>query len=161
MYDRDSIDLLDDLLHENGHHILNTILNTKELIYENQLKNYYSPWRRSMRPIRGIFHGYLTFFWAFLLFTKIEKNLSHLSFSASEIEKIALRRREEYQMLNYSFEDLELAYAKKEVTDEGIELVREVQQIILEHEPTTSSSPLIQSLAKTLKEKRIELNKFI
>ncbi|MDD4974505.1 MAG: hypothetical protein PHY93_09165, partial [Bacteriovorax sp.] len=32
MYDRDQLDLMDDLLHENGHHYLNTFLNNQDLI---------------------------------------------------------------------------------------------------------------------------------
>lgn len=69
LYDRDFVDLMDDLLHENGHHHLNYYLNISKLIDEPDDLIYYSPWRRTLRPLRGIYHAYFTFFWAFKLFS--------------------------------------------------------------------------------------------
>ena len=124
MFDRDSIDLLDDLLHENGHHYLNTFLNTEELIFEDDDKKFYSPWRRSLRPIRGIYHAYLTFYWAFDLFKSINSQLSKLNFNEAEEHKIQTRFLEELIMLKFTYKDLELAYKEGKVSDKGIELVR-------------------------------------
>ncbi|MCR9206010.1 MAG: hypothetical protein NXH75_15610, partial [Halobacteriovoraceae bacterium] len=46
MENRDRVDLIDDLLHENGHHFLNSILEGEEdVIYEDDEKIFYSPWR--------------------------------------------------------------------------------------------------------------------
>lgn len=71
LYDRDFVDLMDDLLHENGHHHLNYYLNISKLIDEPDDLIYYSPWRRTLRPLRGIYHAYFTFFWAFKLFSAL------------------------------------------------------------------------------------------
>ena len=62
LYNRDFVDLMDDLLHENGHHHLNYYLNLGKLIDEPIDNIYYSPWRRTLRPLRGIYHAYFTFF---------------------------------------------------------------------------------------------------
>jgi hypothetical protein len=61
LYNRDDLDLMDDLLHENGHHHLNYYLNQEELLIEADEKIFYSPWRESLRPIRGIFHAVFYF----------------------------------------------------------------------------------------------------
>ncbi len=115
MYHRDFVDLLDDLLHENGHHHLNYYLNLGKLIDEPIETIYYSPWRRTLRPIRGIYHAYFTFFWAFKLFSDLanEKKLDDVhSFNAKEKEKIIWRAIEEYWMLEYVYQDL--VWAKKQ-----------------------------------------------
>lgn len=115
MYHRDFTDLLDDLLHENGHHHLNYYLNLGKLIDEPIETIYYSPWRRTLRPLRGIYHAYFTFFWAFKLFSDLasEKKLDEVhEFSAKENDKIIWRAIEEYWMLEYSYQDL--VWAKKQ-----------------------------------------------
>jgi hypothetical protein len=129
MYDRDFVDLMDDLLHENGHHHLNHYLNLQKLIEEPQETIYYSPWRQTLRPLRGIYHAYFTFYWAFDLFATLASardlaNLFH-RFSPIEIEKIYYRAIEEYWMLRYSFEDLKWARRKGLILDSGWELIVE------------------------------------
>jgi hypothetical protein len=120
-FDRDFVDLLDDLLHENGHHILNFFLNTEELMIEDQDKIYFSPWRRSLRPVRGIYHAYLTFAWAFYLFDSLSKNLD--DFNPKEKEKILQRKHEEYFMLSYCHDFLTHAYENNKITEEGYQLL--------------------------------------
>lgn len=128
MYERDFVDLIDDLLHENGHHYLNTILNTTDLIFEDDEKIYYSPWREALRPVRGIYHAYLTFFWAFELFNSLSKALStnvkiKEAFSEAERNKIYTRTLEEYHMLTYCIADLDHAFKEQKITEYGKELV--------------------------------------
>jgi len=134
LYDRDFVDLMDDLIHENGHHHLNCYLNQKHLFDENPELNYYSPWRRTLRPIRGIFHAYLTFIWAFKLFTDLTQNsllYNHLyRFSKKEIAKIRWRVIEEYYMLNYSFIDLKIAKDKQIIKESGWKLISQHQQTL-------------------------------
>ena len=130
LYHRDFIDLMDDLLHENGHHHLNYYLNTQTLIDEPSDNIYYSPWRETLRPLRGIYHAYLTFFWAFKLFKDLsESNLTHpyYEFSNDEKDKIYTRAIEEMLMLDYSFTDLERAFKNKLITKKGMELVTDGQ----------------------------------
>jgi hypothetical protein len=145
MYDRDFIDLMDDLIHENGHHHLNYYLNLGKLIDEPSDLRYYSPWRRTMRPIRGIYHAYFTFFWAFKLFFDLAKA------QASE-EKIYFRAIEEYWMLNYTYADLKLAHKEGLINDKGWELIEEQQK---ELGRATAS---ILSWEKNIKTHRRELN---
>lgn len=128
MYHRDFVDLMDDLLHENGHHHLNYYLNLEHLIEEPVEAIYYSPWRRTLRPLRGVYHAYFTFFWAFKLFADILKNIDlkkQTDFSKEQIDKIRFRAIEEYHMLNYTF--LELKWAKKQglIHKQGFALIEE------------------------------------
>jgi len=154
LYDRDFIDLLDDLLHENGHHHLNYYLNLEVLIEEPLEQIYYSPWRRTPRPLRGIYHAYFTFFWAFKLFADIldSKAESELyMFNKTEMNKIRFRAIEEFYMLDYSFKDLKWARKKKLIHDEGWELI-EAQQLILKKYKTK-----IKAWEKDLKSNKAEL----
>jgi hypothetical protein len=127
LFERDFIDLLDDLIHENGHHYLNCYLNFCEIINEDDEKIYYSPWRNSLRPIRGIYHACFTFFWALHLFGNLFKNLKKMDFlNKSEKEKIASRFIEESLMLNYCLPDLEHAYKNKKINKDGMKLIKMV-----------------------------------
>jgi hypothetical protein len=132
LYHRDFVDLMDDLLHENGHHHLNYYLNLDHLIDEPADCIYYSPWRRTLRPLRGIYHAYFTFFWAFKLFSDLarakEMDSIWYVFSSKEKEKILWRAVEEYWMLEYTFEDLKRARKQGLISDLGWELVKEQQQ---------------------------------
>lgn len=131
LYHRDFVDLLDDLLHENGHHHLNYYLNLDKLIDEPLDNIYYSPWRRTLRPLRGIYHAYFTFFWAFKLFSDMvnTKELDSIwyLFSDDEKEKIVWRAVEEFWMLDYSFADLTWARKQGLISNVGWDLVKEQQ----------------------------------
>jgi hypothetical protein len=134
LYDRDFVDLIDDLLHENGHHHLNHYLNLGKLIEEPIDCIYFSPWRNTLRPLRGIYHAYFTFFWAFKLFSDLasakEVDSIWYLFSATEKEKILWRAIEEYWMLKYTFEDLKLARKRGLINDTGWELVTEQNKLM-------------------------------
>ncbi len=131
LYNRDFVDLMDDLLHENGHHHLNYYLNLGKLIDEPIDNIYYSPWRRTLRPLRGIYHAYFTFFWAFKLFADLanakELDSIHYLFSKEQKQKIYWRAVEEYWMLNYSYQDLKWARKNGLISDQGWKLVHEQQ----------------------------------
>ncbi len=132
MFDRDQVDLMDDLLHENGHHYLNTFLNHQDLINEDDDKIYYSPWRKALRPIRGIYHATFTFYWALELYynlnTAAEKKT--LTFTKDEQVKIKKRFLEEFYMLDYCKPDLAHAFKNKRVTKEGNQLINMVYERI-------------------------------
>ncbi len=134
LYDRDFVDLMDDLLHENGHHHLNHYLNLEKLIEEPADLIYYSPWRRTARPLRGIFHAYFTFFWAFKLFSDLANSDLHniwYEFTPSEKEKIYWRAVEEFHMLRYSFEDLKWAKKNKLISETGWKIIAAQQKELL------------------------------
>ena len=132
LYHRDFVDLMDDLLHENGHHHLNYYLNLSHLIEETIESIYYSPWRRTLRPLRGIYHAYFTFFWAFKLFSDLLKTQEADSiFNSYEKEKMIWRAVEEYYMLSFTFEDLKWAKNNGLIHKLGWELVAE-QKILID-----------------------------
>ncbi|MFA6237131.1 MAG: HEXXH motif-containing putative peptide modification protein [Bacteriovorax sp.] len=141
MFDRDQIDLMDDLLHENGHHYLNTILNHQDLINEDDDKIYYSPWRKALRPIRGIYHAVFTFYWALELFSNLdiasEKKL--ITFTKEERIKIKQRFLEEFYMLDYCKADLVHAFKNKRVNREGNQLINLIYERIATYKDQTQS----------------------
>lgn len=55
------VDLADDLLHETAHHMLHAIEESGALVRDDGEPRYVSPWRRSLRPVRGILHATWTF----------------------------------------------------------------------------------------------------
>ena len=132
LYHRDFVDLMDDLLHENGHHHLNYYLNLGTLIEEPLDNIYYSPWRRTPRPLRGVFHAYFTFFWAFKLFADLARTKSLdenlYPFTLQEKEKIYWRVCEEFHMLNYTYQELKWAHKKGLIYPTGWELIQEQQK---------------------------------
>ncbi len=166
MYDRDFVDLLDDLTHENGHHHLNYYLNLEDLIQEPIDCIYYSPWRRTLRPLRGIFHAYLTFFWAFNLFSDIamakDFDSSWYVFNKDEKEKIIWRAIEEYWMLTYSYHDLKWAHKQGLISAKGWKLIQEQNKTLLSFKSKiTKWEPLLKThktelnqLKKTLEKSR-------
>jgi len=155
LFNRDFVDLMDDLIHENGHHHLNFYLNQKKLIQEPLDEIYYSPWRRTLRPLRGIYHAYFTFFWAFELFKDLsitpELDSIWYLFNASEKEKIYWRAVEEFHMLNYTFEDLKWAKSRKLISSEGWKLVELQQRELMK------AKPFILKLEKRLRAYRKDL----
>jgi hypothetical protein len=134
LYHRDFVDLLDDLLHENGHHHLNYYLNLEHLIQEPIDCIYYSPWRRTLRPLRGIYHAYFTFFWAFKLFSDMassrELDSIWYEFSSKEKEKIIWRAVEEFWMLEFTYVDLQWARKQGLISELGWSLIKEQRSIV-------------------------------
>jgi hypothetical protein len=162
LYNRDFVDLLDDLLHENGHHHLNYYLNLEELIDEPIDCIYYSPWRRTLRPLRGIYHAYFTFFWAFKLFSDMvnSKELDSIwyIFSQNEKEKIAWRAIEEYWMLEYTFVDLQWARKQGLISDLGWNLIKEQRSKVLK---LKSKISVWEKSLKSHKKELLELKKVL
>lgn len=136
-FDRDFVDLIDDLIHENGHHVLNSILNFQSLMNEDDDKIYYSPWRRALRPVRGIYHAVFTFYWALELFSNLFENLEQIEvLEEDEQNKIAFRVCEEFLMLSYCQVDIEHAFKLDKVTPEGKELIDVIFNMINEKSDT-------------------------
>lgn len=155
LFHRDFVDLMDDLLHENGHHHLNYYLNLGKLIDEPVDQIYYSPWRRNPRPLRGVFHAYFTFFWAFKLFADLSRakdvdSIFYL-FSPAEKEKVFWRAVEEYHMLSYTFKELKWARKNGLIKDTGWNLIEEQQKEL------KKASRLVPQWEKKLKTHRHEL----
>lgn len=147
--ERDFVDLIDDLVHENGHHALNAYLNFEELIEEDDDKIFWSPWRRALRPIRGMYHGYLTFYWAYALFSDLHRNPSN-ELDQRQKEKVLTRFLEEFIMLDFCNSQLDHAFELEKILDEGMELVKEVRAV-LESERSYVEKILASDLPKEVR----------
>ncbi len=101
---------------------------------------FYSPWRRSLRPIRGILHATFTFTMGALLFERLsswaETNKGRKRWKESGLTKRDLMRArfrclEEIESVRYSMQDLEYAGRHiKWLTGSGGRLVRQLEEEI-------------------------------
>ena len=156
---RDEVDLMDDILHENGHHHLNFYLNHQELLVEDDDQIYYSPWRRALRPVRGIYHAVFTFYWALKLFYDLSQYGMKLPLTDEQKNKVHLRFGEEYIMLMYCKRQLDHAWITNKLTQEGKDLIdliyREVSKTdhyFLQMEAYFKEDPEISDLQNHLRE---------
>lgn len=133
LYHRDSLDLLDDLLHENGHHLLNLFLIQHSPLKEDSAELFYSPWRKTLRPIRGIYHAHCTFYFALKLYHDLLAGLldgtlnNYWKLNQKQKQKIARRYLEEWHMLEHSSSLLKVATRKKLIRPQGITLLKEFE----------------------------------
>ena len=169
-FDRDNLDLLDDVIHENSHHHLNLLLR-KHVMYhgDHNQQIFYSPWRRSLRPLRGILHATFTFTMGAMLFERLSTWASELGGSARwklagltqrDLQRAKFRCLEEVESVRYSIQDL--AYASwhlKWLTGSGQRLVKQleetieqVEQNISPHRKAVLASTFGPSLRRHIKE---------
>lgn len=137
---RDDIDLLDDLLHENGHHHMNFYLRDFELIYEDDEEIYYSPWRRALRPIRGLYHAVFTFYFAEELFYNLIIN--NIELTDEERIKVESRFCQEFLMIDLCKKQINIAINDEKISKQGIKLIQEIFTLHDEH------SELFSNLSK-------------
>jgi HEXXH motif-containing protein len=118
-FDRGNLDLIDDLMHENSHHHLNLLLR-KYVMYrgDHNQQIFYSPWRRSLRPLRGILHATFTFTFGAMLFERLCSWASGPGGSARwkkagltqrDLQRARFRCLEEIESVRYSLQDLHYA----------------------------------------------------
>ena len=141
--ERDFVDRIDDLIHENGHHYLNRLSEHNDLFHESDEEVFYSPWRKSLRPIRAFYHAFFTFWWAHDLFKKLAIDcLSHNSFKFNEEQKQKIYRRflEESQLLKFCLPQLDWAIENNLITSEGIEIVNILKDDINSEGPELRNS---------------------
>lgn len=146
-FDRDSLDLIDDLIHENSHHHLNLLLRKYVLYHgDHNQQIFYSPWRRSLRPLRGILHATFTFTMGAMLFERLSAWASGRGGAARwkrarltqrDLQRAKYRCLEEVESVRYSLQDLH--YADRHLgwlTASGRRLVCELKEAIdqVEHE---------------------------
>lgn len=119
-FDRDEFDLLDDLIHENSHHHLNLLLRKYRLHRgDGNEERWYSPWRRSLRPLRGILHATFTFTMGLLLFERLStwyarqeragsgRPVPCKGFDGRHALRARFRGLEEAASLRYALQDLQ------------------------------------------------------
>ena len=140
-FDRDNLDLIDDVIHENSHHHLNLLLR-KHVMYHGDRNQqiFYSPWRRSLRPLRGILHAAFTFTMGAMLFERLSTWASELGGSARwkqagltqrDLQRARFRCLEEVESVRYSIQDLEYAdWHLKWLTGSGQRLVKQLAEAI-------------------------------
>ena len=118
-FDRDNLDLIDDLIHENSHHHLNLLLR-KHVMYrgDHNQQIFYSPWRRSLRPLRGILHATFTFTMGAMLFERLSSWASgrggaarwkRAGLTQRDLQRARFRCLEEVESVRYSLQDLHYA----------------------------------------------------
>lgn len=134
-FDRDRLDLIDDLIHENSHHHLNLLLRKFDMRRgDHNQEIFYSPWRRSLRPLHGILHATFTFTMGAMLFERLsawaERGLSPArlrAFGLTERDILRARYRclEEVESVRYSLQDLTWAVERQRwLSPAGVALVR-------------------------------------
>ena len=148
-FDRNNLDLIDDLIHENSHHHLNLLLR-KNVMYrgDHNQQIFYSPWRRSLRPLRGILHATFTFTMGALLFQQLSTwgagqggsvNWKQAGLSNRDLQRARFRCVEEVESVRYSL--LDLQYADEQLgwlTSAGRTLVQELAEAITHVERTST-----------------------
>jgi len=103
-FERDAFDLIDDLIHENSHHHLNLLLRKYDMKRGDRNQEvFYSPWRRSLRPLHGILHATFTFTMGALLFERLSFDRV---LSAKDRLRAKFRCLEEVESVGYSLRDL-------------------------------------------------------
>jgi len=140
-FDRDQLDLIDDLIHENSHHHLNLLLR-KDVLYrhDHNQEIFYSPWRRSLRPLRGILHATFTFTMGALLFERLstwgagragDVRWKKAGLSPRDLRRARYRCLEEIDSVRYSLQDLGQAGGRlKWLTPEGKRLVAQLAEAL-------------------------------
>lgn len=138
-FDRDNLDLIDDLIHENSHHHLNLLLR-KHVLYRGDRNQqiFYSPWRRSLRPVRGILHATFTFTMGALLFERLsswaersEAAWREAGLTKRDVLRARFRCLEEIESVRYSIQDLEYAGSHlKWLTGSGKRLVGQLEEAL-------------------------------
>lgn len=144
-FDRDQLDLIDDLIHENSHHHLNLLLR-KDVMYQHDHNQevFYSPWRRTLRPLRGILHATFTFTMGAMLFERLvvweggkagKTGWKKAGLSQRDLARARYRCLEEIESVRYSLTDLEYAGSHlKWLTGGGRKLVKQLRDALIRME---------------------------
>lgn len=135
-FDRDDLDLIDDLIHENSHHHLNLLLRKAVLYHKDRNQEiFYSPWRRSLRPLRGILHATFTFTMGAILFERLSSwaKTGKAMLTPQQLLRARFRCLEEIESVRYSLKDLAHARTLGWLTPVGWGLVsllkREIDKV--------------------------------
>ncbi len=169
-FDRDNLDLIDDLIHENSHHHLNLLLRKHIMFHgDHNQQIFYSPWRRSLRPLRGILHAAFTFTMGAMLFERLSTWASGVGGSTRwkkagltqrDLQRARFRCLEEVESVRYSIQDLEYAsWHLKWLTGSGQRLVKQlagtieqVEHNIAPHRKAVLTSTFGPALRRHVKE---------
>ncbi|WCL50557.1 aKG-HExxH-type peptide beta-hydroxylase [Leptospira sp. GIMC2001] len=134
LWERNYLDTIDDLFHENAHHHLNLILKKMKIFRKmNEDEIYYSPWRKSLRSIRAILHACFTFTWGAMLFEQVVKlpNHAEVNLKPEDINRAKLRFVEEVINNRFSLLDLKEYMDNEGFTPKGNLLISTLNEINL------------------------------
>ncbi|TKS61045.1 MAG: HEXXH motif domain-containing protein [Nitrospira sp.] len=171
-FDRDNLDLIDDLIHENSHHHLNLLLR-KYVMYhgDHNQQIFYSPWRRSLRPLRGILHATFTFTMGAMLFERLSVWASGKSgatrwkragLTQRDLQRARYRCLEEVESVRYSLQDLHyadhhlgwLTGSGRRMIGQLAEAIEQVERSITPHRKAVLASTFGPALRRHVKELR-------
>ena len=130
MWGKSVVDLADDLLHETAHHRLHGLEETEgPLDLDDGEPRYFSPWRRSIRPLHGILHAAYTFAWRAELLRRLlafEKDGRGRTLAARPSRANWLRRELRFEIgaLRHALRDLRDAESRGLLTPSGRRLLR-------------------------------------
>ncbi|MFO0775964.1 MAG: HEXXH motif-containing putative peptide modification protein [Nitrospiraceae bacterium] len=170
LFERQGLDTIDDLIHENSHHHLNLLLR-KHVMYggDGNQEIFYSPWRRSLRPLRGILHATFTFTMGALLFERLAEwgrskrsAWRNAGLTSRDVQRAHFRCLEETESVRYSLQDL--AYADREcgwIPAAGRRLVRQLAEEMAAVQSAASRFPRViagTSFARAFAAHRKELH---
>jgi len=162
-FERDGLDLIDDLVHENGHHHLNLLLRKYVMHrHDRNQESFYSSWRRSLRPIRGILHATFTFTMGAMLFERLSTLgvKGHATLTPAQLLRARFRCLEEVESVRYSLRDLAHARTLGWLTPAGWRLVSSLKRQIdkVENRVTPFERAVLQSKhGRELRQHRMEL----
>ena len=140
-FERDQLDLIDDLIHENSHHHLNLLLRNDVMYqHDHNQEVFYSPWRRTLRPLRGILHATFTFTMGAMLFERLvvwgsgtsgKAGWTKAGLTQRDLARARYRCLEEIESVRYSLQDLEYAGKHlKWLTRGGKQLVTQLRDAL-------------------------------
>jgi HEXXH motif-containing protein len=169
-FDRDSLDLIDDLIHENSHHHLNLLLR-KYVMYHNDRNQqiFYSPWRRSLRPLRGILHATFTFTMGATLFERLSSWASgrrgaarwkRAGLTPRDLQRARFRCLEEVESVRYSLQDLHyadhhlgwLTGSGRHLVGQLAKAIEQVERSMASHRKAVHASKFGPALRRHIKE---------
>ena len=115
------VDLADDLLHETAHHRLHAWQETVRFSSLVEERRYFSPWRRTLRPLNGILHGAYTFLFRAELLLRLSRDAA-----LPPARRRRLRREAAIERRHCAAALADLARARRggELTRPGRDLVR-------------------------------------
>ncbi|MBH0194602.1 MAG: hypothetical protein HP494_03160 [Nitrospira sp.] len=169
-FDRDNLDLIDDVIHENSHHHLNLLLR-KYVMYhgDHHQQIFYSPWRRSLRPLRGILHATFTFTMGAMLFERLTTWASgpggsarwkHAGLTPRDLQRARFRCLEEVESVRYSIQDLHyadrhlgwLTGSGRRMVSQLAEAIEQIEQSMTPHRTTILASTFGPALRRHVEE---------
>jgi HEXXH motif-containing protein len=112
---------------------LNLLLRKAVLYHKDRNQEiFYSPWRRSLRPLRGILHATFTFTMGAILFEKLSTwaKTGQATLTPQQILRARFRCLEEVDSVRYSLKDLAHAHKLGWLTPAGWGLVSALRQEI-------------------------------